>query len=91
MTSVAEETRASGLGARRPRIDASLKVTGRAAFAADVRMQDLLHARMVLSDHAHAKIVSATISCTVFRLLIRPLGVYIARDLQCRFRRRCLR
>ena len=58
MTSLVEESRASGLGARRPRIDASSKVTGTAAFAADVRMEDLLHARMVLSDHAHAKIIS---------------------------------
>lgn len=58
MTSLAEGSRTSGLGERRPRTDASSKVTGKAAFLADIPTEDLLHARLVLSEHAHAKIVS---------------------------------
>ena len=38
------------------RIDAREKLTGRAVFTADQDLRGLLHARLVLSPHAHAKI-----------------------------------
>lgn len=44
------------IGARRPRIDAPDKVTGATRFAADGYVHGLLHARLVLSTEAHARI-----------------------------------
>ena len=58
MTSVAESSAPSGLGVARPRIDAANKVTGISAYAADVPIAGLLHGRLVLSEHAHASIIS---------------------------------
>ncbi|MCM3875061.1 MAG: xanthine dehydrogenase family protein molybdopterin-binding subunit [Thermoanaerobaculia bacterium] len=45
-------------GRRRPRLDGPQKVTGRAMFTHDVRRPGMLHARILRSPHAHAKIVS---------------------------------
>ena len=39
-----------------PRVDAQEKLTGRAVFAADHDLRGLLHGRLVLSPHAHARI-----------------------------------
>jgi CO/xanthine dehydrogenase Mo-binding subunit len=39
-----------------PRVDAQEKLTGRAVFAADYDLRGLLHGRLVLSPHAHARI-----------------------------------
>ena len=44
------------VGQSLPRIDAREKLTGRAVFTADHDLRGLLHARLVLSPHAHAKI-----------------------------------
>lgn len=44
------------VGQSPPRIDAREKLTGRAVFTADHDLRGLLHARLVLSPHAHAKI-----------------------------------
>src|SRR5579864_8448623 len=44
------------VGQSLPRIDAREKLTGRAVFTADYDMRGVLHARLVLSPHAHAKI-----------------------------------
>jgi CO/xanthine dehydrogenase Mo-binding subunit len=44
------------IGVARPRIDAPDKVTGATRFAADGRVHGLLHARLVLSTEAHARI-----------------------------------
>jgi xanthine dehydrogenase YagR molybdenum-binding subunit len=45
-------------GRHRPRLDGPQKVTGRALFTYDVRKAGMLHARILRSPHAHAKIVS---------------------------------
>jgi xanthine dehydrogenase YagR molybdenum-binding subunit len=45
-------------GRRRPRLDGPQKVTGRALFTHDARKPGMLHARILRSPHAHAKIVS---------------------------------
>ncbi|MER3603808.1 MAG: hypothetical protein C4298_08810, partial [Thermus sp.] len=44
------------IGQRIPMRDGSLKVTGRLRFGADLRLPDLLYARLVLSPHAHGRI-----------------------------------
>jgi xanthine dehydrogenase YagR molybdenum-binding subunit len=45
-------------GKRRPRLDGPQKVTGRAVFTHDTRRPGMLHARILRSPHAHAKILS---------------------------------
>jgi CO/xanthine dehydrogenase Mo-binding subunit len=54
----ATEERSHAVGVRRRRLDANEKVTGRAEYAADSWQRGLLHARPVLSLHAHARIVA---------------------------------
>jgi xanthine dehydrogenase YagR molybdenum-binding subunit len=49
-------------GKRRPRIDGPIKVTGRAKYTHDVLRAGMLHARVVRSPHAHAKIESVDTS-----------------------------
>jgi CO/xanthine dehydrogenase Mo-binding subunit len=44
------------LGARIPRVDGPEKVTGQARFGADLPLPGMLHVRLVLSPHAHARI-----------------------------------
>jgi CO/xanthine dehydrogenase Mo-binding subunit len=46
------------LGGRAPRLDAWKKLTGDAGFAGDLQVPGLLHARLVLSPYAHARILS---------------------------------
>lgn len=46
------------IGARVPRVDAAEKVTGRAVYAADVHLPGMLHAAVLHSPHAHARILS---------------------------------
>lgn len=48
---------ASIIGARLKRPEGGERVTGQTRFAADVRLAGLLHARLVLSPYAHARIV----------------------------------
>ncbi|HXG26315.1 MAG TPA: xanthine dehydrogenase family protein molybdopterin-binding subunit, partial [Candidatus Binatia bacterium] len=48
----------SPVGLPRPRPDAPAKVRGATRFAADRPMRGLLHARLVLATHAHARIRS---------------------------------
>jgi CO/xanthine dehydrogenase Mo-binding subunit len=48
----------SVIGVARPRIDAPDKVTGATRFAADGHVHGVLHARLVLSSEAHARIRS---------------------------------
>lgn len=45
-------------GRRRPRLDGPQKVTGRAVFTHDARRPGMLHARILRSPHAHAKILA---------------------------------
>src|SRR4051812_49216765 len=46
----------SAIGVRRRRTDGEAKVRGATRFAADVPVHGLLHARLVPSGHAHARI-----------------------------------
>jgi CO/xanthine dehydrogenase Mo-binding subunit len=45
------------IGKSVPRIDGIEKVTGSATFTADMKLPGMLYARMLLSPHAHAKIL----------------------------------
>ncbi len=46
-----------GVGFEIPRADAPEKVTGRIQYVADLNPRGLLHARLLRSPHAHARIV----------------------------------
>src|SRR3954463_15740734 len=48
---------ASALGASPPRLDAADKASGRARYADDIRLPGMLHAAILTSPHAHARIV----------------------------------
>jgi len=45
-------------GRRRPRLDGPQKVTGRAVYTHDANRPGMLHARILRSPHAHAKVLS---------------------------------
>src|SRR6185436_5970054 len=45
------------IGTSVPRLDGALKVTGKAKYAFDRNLPGLLHAKILRSPHAHAKIV----------------------------------
>jgi CO/xanthine dehydrogenase Mo-binding subunit len=46
-----------GIGLSIPRADGAEKVTGRVEYVADLKRRDLLHAKLLRSPHAHARIV----------------------------------
>jgi CO/xanthine dehydrogenase Mo-binding subunit len=50
------------IGIAAPRRDSEAKVRGTARYAADTRLADLAHARLVLSYEAHARIVEIDVS-----------------------------
>jgi len=50
-------TRSHGVGVSRPRPDSEVKVRGSIRFAADRVHPGVLHARLVLGTHAHARIL----------------------------------
>src|SRR5262245_28731890 len=45
------------VGASPPRLDAGDKATGRADYADDIRLPGMLHAAVLTSPHAHARIL----------------------------------
>ena len=51
-------TRVSVIGQSVPRLDGREKATGATRYAGDLRLPGMLHARLVLSPHAHARIVA---------------------------------
>ncbi|HJM88709.1 MAG TPA: xanthine dehydrogenase family protein molybdopterin-binding subunit [Dehalococcoidia bacterium] len=57
---MATETRPeyNHVGKRETRVEGATKVTGSAIYAADVQVPNMLHCKLVLSPHAHARIVS---------------------------------
>ncbi|MFN2385063.1 MAG: xanthine dehydrogenase family protein molybdopterin-binding subunit [Thermoanaerobaculia bacterium] len=57
-----DASRRSQIGKRVSRVDGAAKVTGRARYTYDQNPPGLLHARMLGSPHAHAKIVSIDVS-----------------------------
>ena len=44
------------VGAALPRVDADLKVTGAARYTVDVALARMLHAKVLRSPHAHARV-----------------------------------
>jgi 4-hydroxybenzoyl-CoA reductase subunit alpha len=54
---VLKEEEYSILGKPMPRVDARLKVTGKATYAADIEMVDMLWGKVKRSPYAHAKIL----------------------------------
>ena len=48
---------AQAIGASLPRLEAADKVSGRARYADDVRLPGMLHAALLTSPHAHARIL----------------------------------
>jgi CO/xanthine dehydrogenase Mo-binding subunit len=67
------------IGRAQPRIDAEAKVRGTTRFAADLPEPDLLHARLVLSHQAHARIASIDRSAALE--LPGVVAVLVAEDL----------
>ena len=51
-----------GIGVSIPRFDAPEKVTGRTQFVSDVQLPGMLHARLLRSPHAHARIKRIDVS-----------------------------
>jgi CO/xanthine dehydrogenase Mo-binding subunit len=58
MATTEERRTRTVVGEARPRIDSVQKITGAAEYTADVPVRGLLHSRLVLSPHAHARIKS---------------------------------
>lgn len=61
------------------RVDVLAKVRGKAKYTDDLRMEDMLHLKVIRSPHAHAKIKNIDVA----KALEVPgvVGVYTARDL----------
>jgi CO/xanthine dehydrogenase Mo-binding subunit len=51
-----------GIGLSIPRADGAEKVTGRVEYVADIKRRGLLHAKLLRSPHAHAKIIRIDVS-----------------------------
>ncbi len=67
------------IGRSLPRADGPPKVTGLTRYAGDLLRPGLLHARLVLSPHAHARI--AGVDARAATALPGVVGVFTARDL----------
>ena len=67
------------VGSRPIRHDGTDKVTGRARYGADISLPDLLHAKVLRSPHAHARIKSIDYSKALAMPGVR--AVVTARDL----------
>ena len=63
MSTVMKTTRdVRGVGLSIPRPDGPEKVTGHVQYVADIKLKGLLHAKLLRSPHAHARIVSIDVS-----------------------------
>ena len=69
----------STIGRSIPRLDGREKATGLTRYAGDLRLPGLLHARLVLSPHAHARIVKIDTRAAAAQPGV--VGVFTARDL----------
>jgi CO/xanthine dehydrogenase Mo-binding subunit len=67
-----------GVGLAIPRPDGPEKVTGRVPYVADIKPRGLLHAKLLRSPHAHARIVR--IDATAARALPGVRAVLVAAD-----------
>jgi len=65
----------SVVGKPAQRIDGRLKVTGRARYTADIRLPGMLHARIVRSAHAHARVRSIDTSAAERQPGVRAVHV----------------
>ena len=72
----------SAIGRSLPRLDGGEKVSGLTRFAADLRLPGMLHCRLVLSPHAHARIVG--IDGKAAAAVPGVIGVFGGRDLPLR-------
>ena len=68
-----------GVGVAIPRPDGPEKVTGRVQYVADIQPKGLLHAKLLRSPHAHAKIVS--IDTSAAKALPGVRAVITAKDI----------
>jgi CO/xanthine dehydrogenase Mo-binding subunit len=68
-----------GVGISIPRPDGPEKVTGHVQYVADIQAKGLLHAKLLRSPHAHAKIVS--IDTSAARALSGVRAVITAKDI----------
>jgi len=68
-----------GVGVSIPRPDGPEKVTGRVQYVADIQPRGLLHAKLLRSPHAHARIVS--IDTSAAKALPGVRAVLTARDI----------
>ena len=55
----------AAIGTRMPMIEGETKVTGNLHYVADIQMADMLHARLVTSQHAHARLINIDSSAAV--------------------------
>jgi CO/xanthine dehydrogenase Mo-binding subunit len=69
----------SAIGRSLPRVDGGEKVTGLTRFAGDLALPGMVHARLVLSPHAHARILGVETKAAA--TLPGVLGVFTGRDL----------
>ncbi len=63
-----------------PRLDGSVKVTGRAVFTGDVVLPDMVHAKVLRSPYAHARILSVNTAAASERPGV--IGVLTGADLE---------
>ena len=68
-----------GVGISIPRPDGPEKVTGRVQYVADIQAKGLLHAKLLRSPHAHAKIIS--IDTSAAKALPGVRAVLTAKDI----------
>jgi CO/xanthine dehydrogenase Mo-binding subunit len=68
-----------GVGVSIPRPDGPEKVTGRVQYVADIQAKGLLHAKLLRSPHAHAKIIS--IDTSAAKALPGVRAVLTAKDI----------
>ena len=69
----------AAIGRSVPRVDGAGKVTGVTRFAGDVQLPGMVHARLVVSPHAHARLVR--IDTSAARAVAGVVGVFTGKDL----------
>ncbi|TMQ26601.1 MAG: xanthine dehydrogenase family protein [Candidatus Rokuibacteriota bacterium] len=69
----------AAIGRSVPRVDGAGKVTGVTRFAGDVQLPGMVHARLVVSPHAHARLVR--IETSAARAVAGVIGVFTGKDL----------
>jgi len=67
------------IGTSIPRTDGKAKVTGHARYAGDLRLPGMLHARLVLSPHPHARILRINVDAAL--ALAGVVAVFTGEDL----------